>query len=27
MEGGAKLRNFALLFNMTTSNDYGWRPI
>jgi transcriptional regulator of nitric oxide reductase len=27
MEGNVKLRNFALTFNLTTSNDYSWKPI
>jgi hypothetical protein len=26
-EGNVKLRNFALTFNLTTSNDYSWKPI
>jgi hypothetical protein len=26
-EGNVKLRNFALIFNLTTSNDYTWKPI
>jgi hypothetical protein len=26
-EGNVKLRSFALIFNITTSNDYNWRPI
>jgi hypothetical protein len=27
MEGNVKLRNFTLTFNLTTSNDYSWKPI
>jgi len=26
-EGNVKLRNFTLTFNLTTSNDYSWKPI
>jgi hypothetical protein len=26
-EGNLKFRNFTLIFNLTTSNDYGWKPL
>jgi len=26
-EGNVKFRNFTLIFNLTTSNDYNWKPI